>query len=159
MTRFLLPVLTISVVLFAVGGCTKKFIPNTEIEDTDENREIVSFCERYRHAVEDMNVGLLMSLAAPRYFYNNSTPSGDDDFDRNGLEEILASKFKSVKAMRYEIRYRNIFESHGMIYVEYTFNMSFQYEVKEKSKWANRTADNRLELERVDDGFLIVSGM
>ncbi len=159
MTRFLLSVLLSAVVLFTAAGCTKKYIPNTEIEDTDSNREIVAFCERYRHAVEDMNVGLLMSFAAPRYFDNNGTPTGDDDFDRNGLEEILASKFKAVKAMRYEIRYRNIFESHGSIFVEYTFNMSFQYDVLEKSRWANKTSDNRLELERVDDGFLIVSGM
>lgn len=159
MTRSLLPVLISSVILFAAAGCTKKFIPNTEIEDTDENREIVAFCERYRHAVEDMNVGLLLSFAAPRYFDNNGTPTGDDDFDRNGLEEILASRFKAIKAMRYEIRYRNVFESHNVIYVEYTFNMSFQYDVEEKSRWANRTADNRLEIERVDDGFLIVSGM
>jgi hypothetical protein len=37
--------------------------------------------------------------------------------------------------------------------------MAFQYKIGEKTKWSNRTADNRLELERVADGFLILTGM
>ena len=36
---------------------------------------------------------------------------------------------------------------------------SFQYAVGERTRWSNRTADNRLELERVDGGYLIVAGM
>ncbi|MCP4600209.1 MAG: hypothetical protein GY847_06680 [Proteobacteria bacterium] len=141
------------------GGCATRYIPNTEIEDTEVNREIVSFCERYRHAIEDLNIGLLLSLASPRYFDNSGTTTGDDDMDRSGLEEVLKNRFASVKAVRYEIHYRNIYESHAVIYIELTYTMSFQYDINGKMKWSNKTADNQLELERVDDGFLIISGM
>jgi len=148
-----------ALLLVTTGGCNKQLIPNTEIEDTEENREIVAFCERYRRAVEDLNVGLLLTLASPRYFDNSGSTTGDDDFDRNGLESVLAKRFQSIQAMRYEIRYRDIYEMDNLIMIDYTYTMSFQYKLEEQSKWANRTADNRLELERVDGGFLIVSGM
>ena len=155
------PALLLVVVAFAAlaSGCGKKYIPNTEIEDTEFNREIIGFCERYRHAIEDMNIGLLLSLASPRYFDNAGTPSGDDDFDRSGLEEVLNERFRSVKAIRYELRYRDIFEHRGLVFVEFTYTLSFQYDVGGTTKWSNKTADNRLEIEPVDGGYLIVAGM
>jgi hypothetical protein len=159
MKHLLLMAVLIAVALSAAAGCGKRYIPNTEIEDTEINREIVAFCERYRHAVEDLNVGLLMSMASPRYFDNSGTPAGDDDFDHSGLEEVLRERFAKLKAMRYEIKYRNLFEQMGTVYVEFTYTMSFQYAVGDKTRWSNRTADNRLELERVDGGYLILTGM
>lgn len=141
------------------SGCYKRHIPNTEIEDTEANREIVAFCERYRRAVEDLNIGLLLSLASPRYFDNMGTSKADDDVDREGLEKVLKERFNSVKKVRYEIRYRSLYEMHSTVYVEYTYTTSFQYEVGEKARWGNKTADNRLEIERSDGGYLIVSGM
>ncbi len=142
-----------------VAGCAVEYIPNTTIEDTEANREIVEFCERYRHAVEDMNVGLLLSMASPRYFDNSGTSTGDDDFDRAGLEEVLDDRFRDVDSVRYEIRYRDIYEQDGLVHVDYTYTMSFQYTVDGETKWSNKTADNRLELQPVEDGFLIVAGM
>ncbi|MCK9523645.1 MAG: hypothetical protein M0R76_11495 [Proteobacteria bacterium] len=150
--------LAIAVVLSAVA-CQKQMIPNTEVPDNRFNRSVIEFCERYRHAVEDLNIGLLMSMASPRYFDNAGTPSGDDDYDRDGLEEILHKRFTAIKAMRYEFKYRDIYERNGLIGVEVTYTMSFQYEVDGKSRWHNRTADKRLELEVDDEAFLFVSGM
>ncbi|MCP4680301.1 MAG: hypothetical protein GY854_33385 [Deltaproteobacteria bacterium] len=151
----------VTVIVFSslVAGCGKRYIPNTEIEDNEVNREIVAFCERYRHAVEDLNIGLLLSLASPRYFDNSGTTTGDDDMDRVGLEDILKNRFKTVRAIRYEIHYRSIYENYDVIHIEYTYTTSFQYEVDGVTKWENKTADNQLELERIDDGYLILSGM
>lgn len=148
-----------AVPLVFVLGCGPKLIPNTEIPDTEENRAIVAFCERYRHAVEDLNVGLLLSLASERYFDNSGTAAGEDDLDRDGLEQVLKDRFKAVDEIRYEMRYRDIYEKDSLVMVEYTYTTSFQYHVGEDKRWENKTADNRLELERVDGGFLIVSGM
>ena len=156
------PIITIPAVLgvfLLCSGCYKRYIPNTEIVDTEVNREIVAFCERYRHAVEDLNIGLILSLASPRYFDNMGTSKADDDVDREGLERVLKDRFNSVRKVRYEIRYRSLYEMNSMIYVEYTYTMSFQYLMGEKTRWGNKTAVNRLEIERSDNGFLVVSGM
>lgn len=148
-----------AILVFLSAGCQKNFIQNTEIEDNEFNRELISFCERYRHAVENMNIGLIMSLASPRYFDNSGTLSGDDDMDRSGLEEILKTRFKAIDALRYEIRYLEIYEKDGLYCIELTYTMSFKYTVGGRTQWANKTADNRIELERVEGGYLIVSGM
>ena len=147
--------------LFAASlvGCQKQYIANTEILDTDFNRDVINFCERYRRGIEDMNVGLLLSLASPRYFDNSGTPSGDDDVDKAGLESVLNERFAPIESIRNEMIYRGIFEENSVIYIEYTYTMSFQYTINGETKWNNHTGDNRLELERSEDGFLILSGM
>ncbi|MCP4199614.1 MAG: hypothetical protein GY762_20915, partial [Proteobacteria bacterium] len=99
------------------------------------------------------------SLASPRYFDNAGTISGDDDMDRSGLEEILKTRFKAIDALRYEIKYLDIYEKDGVFCIELTYTMSFKYTVGGQTQWANKTADNRLELERVEGGYLILSGM
>jgi hypothetical protein len=141
------------------SGCQKQYIANTEILDTDFNRDVLDFCERYRHGVEDRNIGLLLSLASPRYFDNSGTPSGGDDVDKAGLEELLNKRFAPIESIRFETIYRSIFEMNSVIYIEYTYTMSFQYSLNGETKWENHTGDNRLELERNEDGFLILSGM
>ena len=143
----------------AAVGCTPKFIPNTEVPDTPENREIIDFCERYRHAVEDLNIGLLLSMASPKYFDDSGTVNGDDDMDRAGLENVLKVRFKEVQSIRYEIKYRAVYQKGDVIMVEYTYTTSYQFTLDGKPHWENKTADNRLELERVNGGFLILSGM
>ena len=145
--------------LIAVVSCSPKFIPNTEVEDTEDNRAIISFCERYRHAVEDLNIGLLLSLASPNYFDDSGTVTGTDDMDKAGLEAVLKERFKSVETIRYEINYRKVYAKNSTIYVEYTYTTSFRYNIDNQPRWENKTADNRLELERIEDGFLILSGM
>ncbi len=146
-------------VIAAAAGCKPKFIPNTEVPDTEENRDIVSFCERYRHAVEDLNVGLLLSLASPKYFDDSGTVSGDDDMDRAGLEAVLKNRFKTIEAVRYEIRYRAVYTRNNIIMVEYAYTTSYRFNLDGEAHWENKTADNRLELEKVDDGYRILSGM
>lgn len=157
-TQFILGMFILGTVLVTTG-CQKQYIPNTEILDTDFNRDVVNFCERYRHAIEDLNVGLLLSLASPRYFDNGGTPTGDDDVDKSGLEEGLNSRFSPIEDIRFEMKYRSLFEQNSVIYVEYTYTMSFQYTIDGETKWNNHTGDNRLELEKVENGFLILSGM
>ena len=110
---------------------------------------------RWRTSISDCS----FSFVSPNYFDNSGTIKSDDDMDRAGVEEILKSRFQAVKAVRYEIKYRNIYIEETMVYVEYTYNTAYQYDIDGKTHWSNKTSDNRLELERVDDGFLILAGM
>ena len=52
--------------LFAGAGCTKN-IPNTTVKDTPENRQVITFMENYRNAVESRDVGALLAMAHPQY--------------------------------------------------------------------------------------------
>src|ERR1700679_1149139 len=88
-------------------GCSKTFIPNTDVLDNTENRKVILFCEQYRHAVEEKNVGQLLKLASPAY-HRKGVGNNDDDVDYVSLKEFLTTTFQQTDAIRYEIRYRRV---------------------------------------------------
>lgn len=153
-----------ALVLAAVSltaGCATSQIPNTTVEDTRENREIVSFMEDYRHAVEERDVGRLLTMASPLYLDDNGTPGGADDLDFDELREKLTAWADRVKDVRYEIRYRRVTRDQHRVFVEYRFTASFQVaHVDGEDRWSRRVGDNRVVLTRDEDGELrMLSGM
>jgi hypothetical protein len=145
---------------FAIAGCSTAYIPNTEVEDTAQNRKVISFCEEYRHAVEDKNVARLLAMASPQYHEDASTPSGDDDMDLEGLKAYLTGMFQQTDQIRYEIKYRRVtFSESGHIWVDYTYAASYRLPGLKGAEWRHTVADNRLDLVRDGDSFKIVAGM
>ena len=148
--------------LVSLGGCQPNFIPNTDVEDNEFNRDIVEFCEDYRRAVERRNIGELLKLAHPSYYENAGNIDSTDDIDFAGLREFLETKFRDTRAIRYEIRYRRVEESdddEDSIFVDYTYSASYKMPTGEGEVWRRQVADNRLVLIRTEEGFRIVSGM
>lgn len=160
MPRLLVPALPLLVSLLS-GACSRDFIPNTDVEDNELNRKVVEFCEDYRHAVERRNVGMLLKLADQKYYEDGGTSDTSDDLDYAGLKEYLEGKFKDVKAIRYEVRYREVTRGRNQeIYVAYTYSASYKVPSANGDVWRRRVADNRLELR--PDGehtFRILAGM
>jgi hypothetical protein len=152
--------LTLATVLVATA-CGQNFIPNTDVQDSAENRRIIEFCEEYRRAVERRNVALLFSLAHPSYYEDGGNIDASDDIDYAGLREFLDSKFKETRAIRYEVRYRRVQENKDdqTILVDYTFSASYKMPTPEGEVWRRQVADNRLELVVSGDSFKILAGM
>lgn len=141
-------------------GCAHEYLPNTDVEDNDFNRKVVEFCEDYRHAVERRNVGLLMKLADEKYYEDGATIDTGDDLDLAGLKLYLETKFRDVKSIRYEIRYRNVtLGRNSEIYVDYTYSASYQVPSPKGEVWRRTVADNRLSLIPNGETFRILSGM
>ena len=46
----------------AMAGCATHYSPNTDVDDNADNRKIIAFCERYRHAVEQNDLVALVEL-------------------------------------------------------------------------------------------------
>jgi hypothetical protein len=149
----------VAVLATPLAGCATHYIPNTDVEDNSENRKIISFCERYRHAVELKDIATLMSLASPRYYEDGGNIDASDDMDYAGLRDYLQSKFRDATAIRYEIRYRRIVKERDLIYVDYTYSASYRIPGMKGPEWRRRVEDNRLELIPVQEGFRIVAGM
>ncbi len=162
--RLVKPKLT---VLFAVAalasaaGCSKNYIPNTDVEDTSANRKVIAFCEEYRHAVEDKDVGKLLNMASPRYFEDGGNTNPEDDMDFEGLKESLTSTFVKTQTIRYEIRYRKVSvnDDKKRVFVEYTYSASYRIPGLKGEEWKHTVADNRLELVPEGEGYKILAGM
>jgi hypothetical protein len=147
------------VALASLTGCATHYIPNTDVEDNDENRKLISFCERYRHAVENKDVATLLKLAAPSYYEDGGNADPTDDIDYAGLKAYLTTKFQEATAIRYEIRYRRIAKDKDLVYVDYTFSASYRIPGPKGDEWRRKVDDNRLELVPYQDEFRIVAGM
>jgi hypothetical protein len=141
-------------------GCSKSMIPNTDVEDSSENRKVVSFCEEYRHGVEEKNVGLLLKLASPRYFEDGGNANAEDDIDVAGLKDYLTGTFMKTQTIRYEVRYRRIsFAENDHVLVDYTYAASYRIPGVKQEEWRHTVAENRLELVKEGETFRILSGM
>ena len=149
--------------LAALGpaGCATRYIPNTDVEDNDENRDVIRFCERYRKALEEQNIVTLISLASPRYYEDGGNVDPTDDLDYEGLREWLTGRFQDTRAIRYEIRYRRIEKGdQNRIMVIYTYSASYKIPgLKQDDEWHRAVSENRLELVPERDTFKIVAGM
>jgi hypothetical protein len=144
----------------AVTGCGATQIPNTDVEDTSENRKVVLFCEKYRHAVEEKDVGTLLKLASDRYYEDGGNTNVLDDIDYGGLKDYLTAQFLKTKTIRYEMRYRKVtFTEKKEIYVDYTYAASFRLPGVSSDEWRHSVADNRLVLVPDGESYKIVSGM
>jgi hypothetical protein len=147
-------------VMAALSGCASNQIPNTDVEDTDDNRKVVSFCEEYRRAVEQKKVGFLLELADPSYYEDGGNTDAGDDLDYAGLRDYLQERFSKTKAIRYEIRYRRVAKGRkNLVVVDYTYSASYKIPTETGDVWRHVVADNRLELVPHKDSFKIVSGM
>jgi hypothetical protein len=147
------------VAALASSACSTKYIPNTDVPDTEENRELISFCEEYRRAVERKNIGALLKLASPRYYEDGGNVDASDDIDFAGLEEYLSTRFQEATAIRYEIRYRQVTRESERVFVDYTYSASFRIPGVSGEEWKRRVEDNRLELVEEDGKFRIIAGM
>jgi len=164
MMRALVSAFTVAAAVTLLGasasGCAKSLIPNTDVEATSENKKIISFCEQYRHAVEDKDVRTLLSLASPRYFEDGGNTNVEDDIDYAGLKDYLTATFVKTQAIRYEIRYRRVsFTESKKVYIEYTYSASYRVPGLKGEEWKHSIADNRLELVPEGESFKIIAGM
>lgn len=143
----------------ALTGCTTHYIPNTDVEDSEENRKIITFCEKYRRAVERKDIGGLLQLVSPEYYEDGGNVDASDDLDFAGLREYLSGKFQDARAIRYEIRYRRVVKEEDVVYVDYTYSASYRIPGQKGEEWRHKVDDNRLELVPHQDDFKIVGGM
>ncbi len=149
--------------LLAVLGClacSRTYIPNTDVEDNGDNRKVIKFCENYRHAMEEKNIGLILKMMSPSYFEDGGNTKNDDDADFDKIREFLTGDFLKTNGIRYEIRYRRItFTERAHIYIDYTYAAAWKLPGVKAEEWHHTVADNRLDLVPDGESFKIVSGM
>jgi hypothetical protein len=153
--RFALPF-----ALAAATSCSQQLIPNTDLEDTEENRSLVEFCELYRHAVEHRDIDKLLSFAHADYYEDGGNVDATDDLDYAGLKAYLEAEFVRARAIRYEIHYRQVArnERNGWD-ISYTYSASYKLPDGEHEVWHREVADNQLVLVASGDTYKILAGM
>jgi len=159
-STLLSPACVLLVLSLGLTACGTKNIPNTRIEDTDENQEIVAFVERYRKAVEARDVAALRHMASQRYFDDMGTPNGDDDVDYDALMVGLTRLGTEIKDARYQISYRGVtYTARERVLVDLLYTGWFKVETPEGPQWRRRLEPHRIVLAREGSDYRILSGM
>jgi hypothetical protein len=153
--------LIVALAALPVLGCGASYIRNTTVEDSDGNRRVLAFCEKYRRALETRNRAELLAMASTRYYEDGGTPTASDDYDYAGLRQVLEERFQQVRQVRFDIRYRDISTEEGEIHVDFTYSASFQMATPLGDRWYRKVEDNRLVLRPLPrgEGYRILSGM
>lgn len=152
--------LVVSLALVALGGCAHDTIPNTKVEDTADNREVVDFVEKYRRAVEARDVATLLSLASRDYFDDMGTPTGTDDVDYDTLKLGLGRVRNEVTDARYQISYRGLtYMPNERVLVDLLYTGWFKVATPDGPQWRRRLEPHRIVLAREARDYRILSGM
>jgi hypothetical protein len=153
----------LSVCAFALASlvaCEPTLIPNTRVEDTSANREVLDFIETYRKAIESRNTPQLLALASLNYFDDMGTPAGSDDIDYDGLKAGLSRMREEVLGARYQISYRAVtFDNEQRVLVDMLYTGWFRINTSEGPEWKRRLEPHRIVLAREDGRYRILSGM
>lgn len=151
--------------LFTSAGCKPSLLPNTTIEDTEENRAIADFLLKYKQAVEARSTEQVLSLVAEDYFEDLGTVDPKDDYGIEQLEAQLAETFGHAKAIHLDIFLQNVAqdEDKNLYAVDYRYNQRALLSFPAGDQWVTHTDVNRVVLrqrgETIEDGFVIVSGL
>jgi ketosteroid isomerase-like protein len=140
-------------------GCAHSKIPNTQIADTEENREIVGLVGDYTSAMENLDADAVLSLVSPRYFEDNGNSDKSDDYDFRELKEKLADEFKRTKKIQLEMKINEVLveEKNAYAYIYYTYRSQTKFATG--TKWNTDSDHSRIVFERHKGRWLMVSGI
>lgn len=147
--------------LVLVSGCGHtSYVPGTSVPDSADNRAIVAAVEQYRSRLIEKNVEGLLLLASERYFEDSGTPTAQDDYGYEGLKYVLANRLARLKALRYDIQYRNVEVDGDKAEVEVFLSGAFEL-IAESGDRYRRVSDYHLfTLERSGkEKWKFISGM
>jgi SnoaL-like protein len=148
-----------AVVLATSAGCAHSKIPQTNIDDTPDNREIWKLLEAYQRAIESRDADALIALVSPRYYEDNGNTDRADDFDYDGLRTALPKEFSRTKAMQLEFRVDDIKVDDDKAYAEIYYTYRAQNEFPSGLQWDTGADRTRLRFEKTNGKWLLVGGM
>jgi len=149
----------VAALLGACAGSTKS-IYGTQVVDTQENRQILGVVEQYRVAVEKKDTAVLLGLAAANYWEDGGTPTGADDYGREGLGQVLAERFGRAEGIRYSMRYLGIKRvGKNRAAVDVLIDASYSIQTANGPQRKDMRDQNELMLEYDGRNWKFLSGM
>ncbi len=159
------PLIAAALVLAACGAHAQ-YIGGTKIPDTDVNKSVLNAVEAYRNAVEKGDAQSLVLMASPKYSEDSGTPTIVDDYGFDGLQGVLATRFRAARDIRYSMKYVSIkptcqaLEAGCQAKVDVLIDASYTItDARGQAKRLDKRDQNELLLEYTGDKWLFLSGM
>lgn len=156
----------LGITLIGVTGCAGRYIQSdvvhtdAKIRNNPENRSVVDLVEVYQRSVETMDVATLKSLVSRDYYENaGTTHTTDDDYGFEGVERLFDMLAMHVEEARLSVKLRDVrvYGERADVIFEYAYTML--YDVAGNQRWQTERDVNRIQLQREDGEWRIVSGL
>jgi hypothetical protein len=160
--------LALSLSSLALVACAARagYIAGTKIPDNDVNHSVLGAVEAYRTAVEKGDAQALVLMASPKYSEDSGTPTVVDDYGYDGLQGVLASRFKEARDIRYSMKYVAIkpscktLEPGCLAKVDVLIDASYTItDARGQARRLDKRDQNQLVLEYTGDKWLFLAGM
>ncbi|MCB9652986.1 MAG: DUF4440 domain-containing protein [Deltaproteobacteria bacterium] len=145
--------------LFSLVGCAHAKIARTDIDDTQENREIIKVVGAYHTALEHLDADELLALVSPAYYEDNGNMDAADDYDFDELAANLREDFAHTKAMKVDLRVDAVEVDDDEAFAELFYTYHAHNEYPSGMKWESGSDRTRLRLRRTDGQWLITAGL
>lgn len=131
-----------------------------KIRNNEDNRAITAVILELTEAIEANELTRIQDMVSRDYYENGgTTDTTDDDYGQATLMDVLALTQEHVRDMRVEVLIREIVVEEDRADVLMEFGWTMLYEVNEESRWATERDVNRVQLQREEGQWLIVSGL
>jgi hypothetical protein len=150
----------LSLLLLVSVSCAHSKIAGTEVPDTDDNRAIMEVLLAYKTALEGRNVNGILNLLSKKYFEDNGTPDQSDDYGYEQLaNKILPEAFAATKEMYADFQVHAVEVEGDKAHADIRYDSRARLEFPSGGMWDSHREFNRVELERADGKWMIVSGL
>ncbi|HVP68246.1 MAG TPA: nuclear transport factor 2 family protein [Anaeromyxobacteraceae bacterium] len=142
----------------ALAGCAKK-IPNTDIDDSPENRQVIAVVDDYRKAFDARDVQGVMALVSKSYYDDAGTSDPTDDVDYRLLQQVLTETFQKLPDLKLEVGVTDIKIKGDTANVEMFYDARYRVATPRREIPKRDSDVQRLVLRREGDKWKIVTGL
>lgn len=141
-------------------ACAHAKIRNTDIDDTQDNRDVLALVEEYKKAVESLDPDAVLALVSPDFYEDNGNTDSADDYDLKGLKSNLREMFGRTKTMQLVLRVDAVEVAKDSAFAELYYELRAHNEYPSGTKWDTASDRTRLQLVRAPGGpWRIVAGI
>lgn len=147
-------------------GCAGRYLRSdvlhseAKVRKSPEAEAVVALMETYERALGDMDTDELLALVSRDYYENGGTThTADDDYGYDGVLLLFRTLADHVIESRVDVKVREvrIYGERADVLFEYAYTM--HYNVGDARRWQTQRDVNRIQLQREDGQWRIVSGL
>lgn len=151
------PLLVCALLVFA--ACGPRFIPGTQIPDTNDTRAILKVLEQFRSALEARDAKAIQQLVSKSFRDNGGTEDPQDDLTYDNLPEALPPLLARLESPRVDLDIRQVdVKRNGVATVIYYWNASYRVPGL-LDKPQRDSALEQMVLQKEDGQWRIVTGI
>lgn len=142
-----------------VSACAHSKIPNTNIDDTDDNRAILAIVDAYHAAIENRDADAVLALVSDDFYEDNGNTDRNDDYGKSQLAESLRAEFEKTEQLQLGLKVEDIVVTDDRAHAFVQYNLRARTDFPSGKKWKTSSDRSRMTLVRVDGKWLILAGL